>query len=208
MDAWLVDVRAGFQLGPLLLEALAAYSTGNGVRNNTLGNVRYFQPLDLDTGYQADWGSSLTALGIDYLNAWNEAAGRIAYPGNQIGWDKYGRLQFGAKATYAITPDLSVMGGANVHWSAEKMDRNGSVVTAGQGITPQFINPQPRESKRYIGTELMALLTWRFAPGLAWDNQFGYMFMGPALDGVTDPALGGRNTHDPFMLTSRVRFTF
>jgi len=208
MDAWLVDVRAGFQLGPLLLEALAAYSTGNGVRNNTLGNVRYFQPLDLDTGYQADWGSSLTALGIDYLNAWNEAAGRIAYPGNQIGWDKYGRLQFGAKATYAITPDLSVMGGANVHWSAEKIDRNGSVVTAGQGITPQFINPQPRESKRYIGTELMALLTWRFAPGLAWDNQFGYMFMGPALDGVTDPAAGGRNTKDPFMLTSRVRFTF
>jgi hypothetical protein len=208
MDAWLVDVRAGFQLGPLLIEALAAYSTGNSARNNTLGNVRYFQPLDLDTGYQADWGSSLTALGIDYLNAWNEAAGRIAYPGNQIGWDKYGRLQFGAKATYAITPDLSVMGGANVHWSAEKIDRNGSVVTAGQGITPQFIGATPRDNKRYIGTELMALLTWRFAPGLAWDNQFGYMFMGPALDGVTDPAVGGRNTHDPFMLTSRVRFTF
>jgi hypothetical protein len=208
MDAWLVDVRAGFQLGPLLIEALAAYSTGNSARNNTLGNVRYFQPLDLDTGYQADWGSSLTALGIDYLNAWNEAAGRIAYPGNQIGWDKYGRLQFGAKATYAITPDLSVMGGANVHWSAEKIDRNGSVVTAGQGITPVFAGATPRENKRYIGTELMALLTWRFAPGLAWDNQFGYMFMGPALDGVTDPAIGGRNTHDPFMLTSRVRFTF
>jgi hypothetical protein len=208
MDAWLVDVRAGFQLGPLLLEALAAYSTGNRVRNNTLGNVRYFQPLDLDTGYQADWGSSLTALGIDYLNAWNEAAGRVAYPGNQIGWDKYGRMQLGAKATYAITPDLSVMGGANIHWSAEKMDRNGSVVTAGQGITPQFVAPQARSSERYIGTELMALLTWRFAPGLAWDNQFGYMFMGPAMDGVTDPAIGGRNTHDPFMLTSRVRFTF
>jgi len=208
MNAWLVDVRAGFQLGPLLLEALAAYSTGNSARNNTLGTVRYFQPLDLDTGYQADWGSSMTALGIDYLNAWNEAAGRIAYPGNQIGWDKYGRIQFGAKATYAITPDLSIMGGANVHWSAEKIDRNGSVVTAGQGITPVFAGAQTRENKRYVGTELMALLTWRFAPGLAWDNQFGYMFMGPALDGVTDPAIGGRNTHDPFMLTSRVRFTF
>jgi hypothetical protein len=216
MDAWLVDVRAGFQLGPLLIEALAAYSTGNSARNNTLGNVRYFQPLDLDTGYQADWGSSLTALGIDYLNAWNEAAGRIAYPGNQIGWDKYGRLQFGAKATYAITPDLSVMGGANLHWAAEKMDRDGSVVTAGQGITPVFAGPRPRGihggygfgSDRFIGTELMALLTWRFAPGLAWDNQFGYMFMGPALDGVTDPTVGPRNTHDPFMLTSRIRFTF
>jgi hypothetical protein len=208
MNALLVDVRGGFQLGPLLLEALAAYSTGNTARNNTLGTVRYFQPLTTDTGYQADWGSSITALGIDYLNAWNEAAGRIAYPGNQIGWDKYGRIQFGAKATYAITPDLSVMGGANIHWSAEKIDRNGSVATAGQGITPQFIAPKPRDDKRYVGTELMALLTWRFAPGLAWDNQFGYMFMGPALDGVTDPLYGGRNTNDPFMLTSRVRFTF
>ena len=207
MDAWLVDVRAGFQLGPLLLEGLAMYSTGNSRRNNTLGTVRYYQPLDTDTGYLADWGSSLTSLGIDYLNAWNEAAGRIAYPGNQIGWDKYGRLQFGAKATYAITPDLSVMGGANVHWSAEKMDRNGSVVTAGQGITPVFTGATPRDRERYIGTELMALITWRFAPGLTWDNQFGYMFMGPALDGVTDPTLP-RNTNDPFMLTSRIRFTF
>jgi hypothetical protein len=207
MNAWLVDVRGGFQLGPLLLEALAAYSTGNTARNNTLGTVRYFQPLTTDTGYQADWGSSLTALGIDYLNAWNEAAGRIAYPGNQIGWDKYGRMQLGAKATYAITPDLSIMGGANVHWSAEKIDRNGTP-TAGAGITPQFTDPTPRDNKRYVGTELMALITWRFAPGLVWDNQFGYMFMGSALDGVTDPTVGPRNTNNPFMLTSRVRFTF
>jgi hypothetical protein len=207
MNAWLIDVRAGFQLGPLLLEALAAYSTGNTVRNNTLGTVRYFQPLTTDTSYQADWGSSITALGVDYLNAWNEAAGRMAYPGNQIGWDKYGRMQLGAKATYAITPELSVMGGANVHWTAEKMDRNGAA-TAGAGITPQFIDPTPRDSKRYVGTELMALITWRFAPGLVWDNQFGYMFMGEAVDGVTDPTIGPRNTNNPFMLTSRVRFTF
>lgn len=207
MDAWLVDIRGGFQLGPLLLEALVAYSSGNSARNNTLGTVRYYQPLNTDTGYQADWGSSITGLGIDYLNAFNEAAGRIAYSGNQIGWDKYGRMQLGVKATYAITPELSVMAGANGHWSAEKMDRNGSVVTAGQGITPVFTGPTPRDNERFVGTELMALITWRFAPGLTWDNQFGYMFMGPALDGVTDPTLP-RNTNDPFMLTSRIRFTF
>lgn len=215
MKAWLFDVRAGFQLGPLLIEALAMYSTGNSARNNTLDTVHYYQPLTTDTGYQADWGSSLTALGIDYLNAWNEAAGRIAYPGNQIGWDKYGRMQFGAKATYAITPDLSVMGGANLHWAAEPVERNGTPL-AGAGILPVFSGPRPRNSNggwgfgsdRFVGTELMALITWRFAPGLVWDNQFGYMFMGPALDGVTDPTLGPRNTHDPFMLTSRIRFTF
>jgi hypothetical protein len=207
LNALLVDVRGGFQLGPLLLEGLVAYSTGNTARNNTLSTVRYYQPLTTDTGYQADWGSSITALGIDYLNAFNEAAGRIPYSGNQIGWDKYGRFQLGAKATYAITPALSVMGGANVHWTAEKVDRNGAA-TAGAGITPVFSGATPRDNERYVGTELMALITYRFAPGLTWDNQFGYMFMGEALDGVTDPTAGGRNTNNPFMLTSRVRFTF
>jgi hypothetical protein len=98
------------------------------------------------------------------------------------------------------------MGGANVHWTAEKMDRNGAPV-AGAGIAPQFTGPTPRDRERYVGTELMALITWRFAPGLVWDNQFGYMFMGSALDAVTDPTMN-RNTNDPFMLTSRVRFTF
>jgi hypothetical protein len=53
----------------------------------------------------------------------------------------------------------------------------------------------------------MALISWRFAPGLSWDNNFGYMFMGSALDAVTDPTMA-RNTNDPFMLASRVRFTF
>lgn len=212
IDAWLIDLRGGFQLGPLLLEAVGVYTTGNSRRNNTLGTTRYYQPLTTDTGYLADWGTSLTSLGLDYLNAWNEAGGRIAYPGVSIGWDKYGRAQLGAKATYAITPALSVMAGANGHWTAQKVDRDGSVTTTGSGITPQFTVPgggsQTREASRYVGTELQAQISWRFADGLVWDNQFGYMFMGKALDGVTDPAAGARNTNDPFMLTSRVRFTF
>ena len=54
----------------------------------------------------------------------------------------------------------------------------------------------------------MALLTWRCADGLSWDNQFGYMFLGKAMDAVTDPLAGPRNTNNPLMVTSRVRFTF
>jgi hypothetical protein len=221
IDALFFDVRGGYQLGPLLLEALFMYTTGNTRRNNALGHanqdgtIRYFQPLTTDTGYLADWGTSLTSLGVDYLNAWNEAGGRIAYPGVSIGWDKYGRAQLGFKATYAITPALSAMAGANLHWTAEGVDRDGTP-TPGAGITPLFAGTRPRGtnggwgvgSDRFVGTELMAQVSWRFAPGLAWDNQFGYMIMGGALDGVTDPTIGGRNTNEPFMLTSRVRFTF
>jgi len=208
IDAWLIDVRAGYQLGPLLLQALYVYSTGNTARNSTLGTVRYFQPLTTDTGYQADWGNQLTGLGLDYFSAWNEAQGRIAYPGVSIGWDKYGRQQVGLKATYAITPALSIMAGVNGHWTAEAVDRNGSVSTASTGITPVFAGSTPRDNERYVGTEFFAVLGWRFAPGLSWDNAVGYMKMGPALDAVTDPSFTGRNTNEPFILTSRVRFTF
>ena len=207
IDAWLVDLRAGFQLGPLLIEGLAMYTTGNTARNNTLGTVRYFQVLDADTGYLSDWGTQLTSLGLDYQNALNEASTRVAYPGNTIGWDKYGRAQLGLKGTYAITPDLSIMAGANGHWTAQDVDRNG-IPVAGAGIVPTFAGNRPRDGSRYVGTELMALVSWRFAPGLVWDNAAGYMFMGEALDAVTDPTLGGRNTNNPFIYTSRMRLTF
>jgi len=217
LSALFVDLRAGYQLGPLLIEGLGVYTTGNSARNNTLHDVHYFQPLDTDTSYLGDWGTQLTSLGLDYLNAFNEAGGRMAYPGAAIGWDKYGRGQVGLKATYAITPALSVMGTANGHWTAQAVDRNAAAV-AGAGLATNFMgcngNPAAtgascgRDKSSYVGTEFAALVSWRFADGLAWDNSFGYMIMGHALDAVTDPNVGPRNTNDPWMLTSRVRFTF
>jgi hypothetical protein len=206
IDAWLVDLRGGFQLGPLLLEGLGVYSTGNKIRSTTLNSIGYFQPLTTDTSYLADWGTQLTSLGIDYLNAFNEAGTRMAYPGATIGWDKYGRGQVGFKATYAFTPALSLMAGVNGHWTAEAVDRNSTAV-AGAGLQPSFTGG-PRDNSNFVGTEFMTVVTWRFADGLAWDNSFGYMIPGKALDAVTDPAQGPRNTNTPWMITSRVRFTF
>lgn len=207
IDAWLIDLRAGFQLGPLLLQGLAVYTTGNSARNNMLDKVRYYQPLDTDTSYLGDWGTQLTSLGLDYLQAMNEGGARVAYSGTAIGWDKYGRIQLGAKATYALTPALSVMAGVNGHWTAEKVDRNGTAL-AGSGILPVFAGPTPRDNSRYVGTEFMSVLSWKFAPGLAWDNAVGYMIMGPAMDAITDPAAGPRNAKDSAIVTSRVRLSF
>ncbi len=207
IDAWFIDLRAGFQVGPLRLEGLGVYTTGNSARNNTLGKVRYYQPLSTDTSYLGDWGTQLTSLGLDYAQAMNEGGGRVGYTGTAIGWDKYGRIQLGAKATYALTPALRLMAGANGHWTAEKVDRNGTAV-AGAGILPVFAGPTPRERSRYVGTEFMSQLSWNFAPGLAWENAVGYMIMGPALDAITDPAAGPRNTSDVSIVTSRVRFSF
>ena len=213
-DAWFIDFREGFQIGPLLIEALQVYTTGNSYRNNQLGTVRSFQPLTTDTGYLADWGTQLTSLGIDYLNALNEAGGRIAYPGVSIGWDKYGRGQLGLKATYAITPALSIMAGVNGHWTAEGVDRNCAPV-AGAGCVPVYnvntvgaFGSREHGRSHFLGTEFMSVVSWRFADGLSWDNGIGYMIMGPAMDMFTDPSQGARNARDAFMGTSRVRLTF
>ena len=149
LDAWLIDVREGFQLGPLLIEALQVYSTGNSARNNQLGTVRSFQPLTTDTGYLADWGTQLTSLGLDYLNAMNEAGGRIAYPGVSVGWDKYGRAQLGLKATYSITPALSVMAGVNGHWTAE----GHATVAAALEPFVRSLTPRPPPPTRGSGSE-------------------------------------------------------
>jgi hypothetical protein len=211
LDAWLIDLRAGYQLGPLLLEALYVFSTGNKDRDSTLGTVKYFQPITTDTSYLADWGPQLTALGLDYLNAWNEAGGRVAYPGVSIGWDKYGRHQMGARATYAFTPALSATFGANVHLTQYNINPDNTFV-AGAGILPNYNST--RAGSNYVGTEFNLGATWRFAPGLAWDNAMGYMIMGDALDntagsvGRTGGVFGQGDAKDPFILTSRVRFTF
>jgi hypothetical protein len=85
------------------------------------------------------------------------------------------------------------------------VDRN-SLPVAGLGIVPNFAGQQ--KESRYLGTELNALISWRFADGLSWDNQAGVLIPGKALDVQTDPTLGPRNTSVPYMLTSRVRFTF
>src|SRR5262245_34987959 len=206
-SAWLVDVRGGWQVGPLLLEAMGMFTTGNAARDTTLRTVKYFQPLDTDTSYLADWGGQLTALGIDYLDAMLEGGGNVAYPGSTIGWDKYGRIQLGARATYAWTPAFSMYGGLNWNWTAQPIQKN-AIPLAGAALVPIFTGQAANNKSSNIGPELFAGLTWRFAPGLALDSAGGYMWTGPALDAVTNPTQGSREAKNVYILTSRVRFSF
>jgi hypothetical protein len=66
-SAWLFDVIASYQLGPLLLEARGVYSTGNKARDNLSLSKRYYEPLDTDTGYWVGW-LGILGLGVDYFN--------------------------------------------------------------------------------------------------------------------------------------------
>ncbi|HXJ82999.1 MAG TPA: hypothetical protein VMS64_30465 [Candidatus Methylomirabilis sp.] len=210
LSAWFADIRAGYQLGPLLLEAMGMFTTGNNARDTTLRTVKYYQPLDTDTSYLADWGGQLTQLGVDYLDAMLEGAGGsggINYPGVDIGWDKYGRIQLGARGTYAWTPAFSTYLGVNEHWTVESVQKN-AIPLANAGLIPLFTGQSAKNNSNYIGTELFAGLTWRFAPGLALDSAGGYMWTGPALDAVTNPTQGAREAKNVYILTSRIRFSF
>ncbi len=215
-SAWLADVRAGFQLGPLLLEAMGMYTTGNKSDDDLRkGRIKFFQPISTDTSYYAGW-AEIFALGVDYFNIlYGGTAG--LNPGVAIGYDRYGRAQFGARATYAVTPALSVRGGVTAAWTDTKVDTD-SILAINGGLIPQG---NTKGEEQYLGTEVNAGFTWRFAPGLTFDMVGAYLFAGDALryarrcDGACGTnVLGLDNISNPgrpsdvYTVATRVRYAF
>ena len=216
MSAWLADVRAGYQLGPLLLEAMGLYTTGNNADADLRkGRIKFYQPISTDTSYYAGW-AEIFALGVDYFNIlYGSTAG--LNPGVAIGYDRYGRAQFGARATYAVTPALSVRAGVTAAWTDTKVDTD-SILAINAGLIPQG---NTRGEEQYLGTELNTGLTWRFAPGLSFDLAGAYLFAGDALryarrcDGACGTNVIGFDNisnrgfpRDVYTLASRVRYAF
>ncbi len=220
ISAWLGDVRTSFQLGPLLLSGMVMWTTGQDAKSNPYKSVKYFQPLDTDTSYMADWGTQITSLGVDYYQ------GAINGLGTGIGWDKYGRVSTGVKASYAVTPALTVQALVTPNWTWNKVDTDAFVVTGG-GFQPNFVcrktgaGCRPEGESSFLGTEWNVALTYRFAPGLVFDWAFGYMQSDSAMShryisGVYPGAGSGANApvakdigvSDIAITTARVRFSF
>ena len=228
IGAWLIDVRASYQLGPLLMQGMVMWTSGNRARDTLLKNVNFFQPLDADTSYMVDWGTQITSLGVDYYQVLN--ANQLGLnPGLAIGYDKYGRTQLGLKASYALTTALTFGGGWTILWTDKKVDADGILVANG-GILPSFVDRKtgrsaaPEGDAKLIGNELNATAGWRFAPGVALEWGLGYLFAGGALghrtvsapycDGsgsngrCTPPNKKDIQVNDVFITTVRARFTF
>jgi hypothetical protein len=202
ISAWFVDVRGGVQFGPLTVSAMGLYTSGNEAKDDIRGDeVNFYQPLNTDTSYAADWGTQIFSLGIDYFNILYSSVGGLN-PGVAIGYDRYGRMQLGAKVAYAVTPAWTVGAGATANWTAEKVDTS-STLSTGAGLTPG----DGRGDERYLGTEINLATTYRFAPGLAFDLAGGYLFTGDAV-GYTSARASTKDPHDVFIATSRVRFSF
>ena len=199
ISAFLFDVKTGWRIGPLLLEFRAMYTTGNRPKDQLSQDVNYYQPVTGDTGWWSDGWGNITALGIDYFN------GAFRTLGTGIGLDRYGRQQFGLKATYSFTPQLDVYGLVMPVWTARSIDTDGV-------FSPTSINCAGacNGDSAYIGTEANLGTTWRFAPGLTFDLVGAYLFAGSALD--TTEVIGGvatkRDARDVYTVAARLRLSF
>ena len=210
-SAWLLDVIASYQFGPLLLEARGIYSTGNKARDNLSLSKRYYEPLDLDGGYNTGWGAILVGTGVDYFNGGGGPSQGMA---NLVGYDRFGRASLGFRATYSLTPALAFYGIVSPTWTAEKVDTDTTVVLAPQQTFTNRATVDDQSwvkgDSRYLGTELELGLTWRFAPNTAFDLQGGYLFAGSALN--TAEVLNGvhtrREANDAYTLAARIRLAF
>jgi hypothetical protein len=202
MSSWLIDLVGSYYVGPLLLEVRGIYSPGNEAKDNLARKIRYFEPLDTDTSYYAGWASIL-ALGVDYFNGGGQMNNGMA---TNVGYDRYGRAQFGVRATYSMTPALAVYGVLSPTWAAEKVDTDTNQ-GAGSRTAPAA---GAKGDSAYIGTEADLGLTWKFAPNTAFDLSGAWLFAGSALD--TTETLNGvatkRDAKDAWTVASRIRLSF
>jgi hypothetical protein len=214
MKAWFVDVRGGFQAGPLLIEGAVIYTTGNKANEDirrASEDVNFYQPLSTDTSFYSGWAEHW-ALGIDYFNILYAAAAGLD-PGVAIGYDKYGLFRVGARASYAVTPAFTVRTAVTANWTAEKVDTDGSAITGAAGVVQAPEGGSGGDS-RYLGTELDLGFQWRLAAGLALDVVGAYTWTGEALESVvaqnTNTGVLRRNSdrEDIKTVTARVRYTF
>ena len=218
-SAWLFDVIGSYQLGPLLLEARGTYSTGNKARDNLSLSKRYYEPLDLDTGFWSGGWLGILGLGVDYFNG---GGGANIGMDSQVGYDRYGRGSFAIRATYSLTPSLSFYGVVSPNWTAEKVDTNTncntiSVAGTQQGCTTRaaLVGGSGRPSfvegdSSYLGTEVNGGFTWRFAPNAAFDLAGYYLFAGSAMDQaeVLNGVITKKDAKDGYYAAARVRLSF
>jgi hypothetical protein len=215
--AWLFDIIGSYQLGPLLLEMRGMYSPGNKARDNLSTSKRYFEPVNLDTGYWSGGWLGILGLGVDYFNG---GGGANQGMDTNIGYDRYGRAQFALRATYSITPALSVYGVISPAWAAEKVDTDTgacaplSVAQANAGCpgrtTVAGAQSWVEGDSKYIGTEINGGFTWRFAPNAAFDLAGYYLFAGSALN-TTENVSGvitSRAAEAGYYAAARVRLSF
>lgn len=215
ISAFFLDIRGGYRVGPLLVEGMFLWTSGNRARDQLSRDVNFFQPLSTDTTYYATWAEIL-ALNIDFNQAFTSL-------GTSIGYDRYGRVQLGLRAFYDLTPALTFNFKTTTAWTDKSADTDG-VLTGAAGLTPSIVDrvtlrsARPEGDARYLGTEFDIGFTWRFAPGVTFDAVYGYLITGPAFGvravpvpysaGAGLPINKDRDVSDVQIFSARVNYNF
>ncbi len=215
LSAFLIDITASYQLGPLLLELRGDYSTGNTARANLAKGIRHFQPLATDGIYYAGW-AQMMALGVDYFNGVS-----MAGMGQHIGYDRYGRAQFGLRATYTFTPaalgllhrEPDVDGGEGRHGHELRAVPAAVGLTSGRTTVSQ--NSWTSGDSSYVGTEANLGIPGGSPRTRPSTLSRAGLFAGAALDTAecntgtpTCRELVKKDAKDAYTLAARVRLAF
>jgi hypothetical protein len=215
-DAWLLDVRGGWRIGPLLLEGMVMWTRGDSAQHDSFKNTKVYHPVNVDIGYGASWTEILSLGSVDYFTSSGHGMGE------NIGLGRYGRRQIGTRLTYSITPAFDVNFKAAGAWTDTEVDTDSPATLTGSsyGATPCAFLPAGtagcagtdlRGDKRFIGAEADLGITYRFAPGLTFDAVYGHLFAGDALNTTfVNPAgtLRKIDAKDADVFAARIRYQF
>jgi hypothetical protein len=202
IQSWILDTTAGFRTGPLNIEGRFMWTPGMSASKDVLAGdkIRYYQPINSGFGYMAGW-TEIQTSGIEYNTALFVPVGGMTLR-QSPSYDKYGRIFAALAVDYAITPALTLKALANMSWTDTSVDTNAILnangLSAGDGSGDE----------RYLGLELNAGLTYRFAPNVAFDLVGAYMFAGDAMNHAREVGGPVKDAEDIYKMVARVRFTF
>ncbi len=213
LDAWFFDLRGGWHNGPLTVEGLFLYTTGNSAEEDLRSGrtVHYYQPIDTNAVYGYAWGT-IMAIQAEYITQLYYASTGLC-PSCSISYDKYGSVRLAARANYAVTPAFNVRGVVASYWTAEDVDTR-SVVSAG-GLSAIRTGPASRGKDSFLGVETDIGFDWNFAPNISFLWTYGHLFAGDAFGNAGCAAYAAcqgthpvRDPRDVDLMSATVRYTF
>jgi hypothetical protein len=205
IQTWIFDTTAGFRVGPFNVEGRFMWTPGMKAGDTVASGdtVRYYQPINPAFSY---WGggtwSEIQVSGIEYNNALLSGAGGVSLR-TSPSYDKYGRIMGGLAASYALTPALTARGFGNMSWTDKAVDTDATLGATG------LVGGDGDGDERFLGWEVGAGLTYRFAPNVAFDLVGAYMHTGDAMNHARPGLDTSVKDADPvYKGVARVRFTF
>lgn len=209
--SWIFDGIAGYRLGPLDLSTRFMYTPGQDTQHIVANgsDIGYFQtPVNSGFAYMTGWTEIQTSQ-IEYNSALITGCPGCTLRQNPS-YDKYGRIFWAVKGDYTLTPALNFYAIVNASWTDKDVDKTQIVGSAGSVASRR--GDQIRGENNYLGTEFDLGMTWRFAPNVALDLVWAYMWTGSAFSQSTNPTNQNagvvNDAKDIYKAVSRIRFTF